>query len=250
MSFKLWLENTIPTDLSNVHSKQELADLFSKLPSQKRQVIFKWSEEINREAIAKRLGTTNPIMLYHGSPVMDLDKQGMKLTKGYRGHGGFLGALGANYEVNNLGVFMTDSKPVAHYFGQNRSDNYHNVYSAYCRIDNPLDATSVEAIRRWPPDLRKLGTRILREKEEYRSITKNSVWQLLDESEFVETLKGSGYDAVKFKESAAVYKLAGVRDAMTYFIMNPAHVLFPTKEMMPIRDFDTLWDYLKIQEKL
>ncbi len=91
-------------------------------------------------------------ILYHGSP-HKIEK--FKLTKGARS-GGIFGYR----EVENLGVFLTDEKKIAKFFGDNRVDmgttkSYSEIYTVFVHLGNILHFENL------PPDIKKLGNYIL-----------------------------------------------------------------------------------------
>jgi len=174
------------------------------------------------------------IELYHGTPheVADLiQKDGFRLTKGQRS----LGFLGATYSVDNQGIFLTDSKPLAHYFGANRADGSANYRLLTCYVDatHILDAASP------PRDIVRLGLDLLaRDGQKYTRIPIHRWWWLLDRPEFVDALKARGYTGVRFKEDTATRRAAGTMDGHTYFVFDPASIIIKGRDgINTVKDF-------------
>ncbi len=167
--------------------------------------------------------------LYHGAPerAFDSDKKlinihadittnGFKLTKGRRG-----GAFGSTYFVENLGIFLTDSKPLAHFFGNNRDDHGRGrVIECKTDISRLLDSSTAKG------ELLKLGCALL---NKYNGTTKTRLalrdwWWLVDQQRFVDYIKALGHTGIKFKEETSVRRNANAFDGHTYFIFDPASI--------------------------
>lgn len=150
-------------------------------------------------------------ILYHGSP----DKiEKFKLTKGVRS-GGIFGYR----EVENLGVFLTDEKKIAKFFGNNRADRgYSEIYTVFVDLGNVLD------FEKLPPDIKKLGNYLLRRWQGKRyDISRDNFWLLLDMPDFVNEVKKK-YDTIIFKEAKKTFKAINVSSGYTYFIIDPKNI--------------------------
>lgn len=247
MRFKLWFENQIPAPMPHFNSKEELLAWARKLNTETIKPIEQWAEEVNKQEYGRLLHTSNPVLLYHGSPQEAIAKHGFQITKGTRSSPIF---GGYNYGVENHGIFMTDSKPMAHFFGSNRAENPMNytVYSAYANLDNLFDMTGPT-----PPAFTKLGLKLINDYEgtKKRKLAQADMWWLLDQSQFVGAIKAAGYNAVKFKEAPGIRKEAEKSwtigsDPRTYLIFDPSHLIVKSTKNDVIRDTDTLWDYISV----
>jgi len=233
MEFKLWLESMLPQELQGINSQQEFNDRLKQIGPAGRENVLNWVKEINREGYAKKLGTSNPILLHHGSPNMDLKE--LKPMPGKRS----LGFLGAMYDVENLGVFMTNSKPIANYFGSNRSKygRDYKVYDAYCKVENPLNVNNI------PLTAKKIGLQLVNSYNGTKKtkLAMEDIWWLLDKPQFVDEIKKSGYDAMVFTESRKIRKESGDLGGLTYFIMNPNNILMVAPHNDTIKNLDDLY---------
>ena len=164
--------------------------------------------------------------LYHGAPdhhAHDIKTNGFKLTTGERGS--FMGGV---REVQNQGIFLTDSKAMAGYFGSNRS-KYGNDYKT---LPCYVDTSHVLDYERAPRSIVHLGLKILNEYHgsTLTKIPKGEWWWLLDEPEFVDALKGAGFTGVKFQEHIAIRREINqsfngdATTAYTYLIFDPSMV--------------------------
>jgi len=195
---------------------------------------------MNEPGYAARLGTDAPVLLYHGSPLMDLDTQGLRPAKGRRS----LGFLGAVKEVENLAVFLTDSRRLAELYAQNRSDRHeYRVYEVYANLDHLLDMTDV---RRLPTSLKKLGASAAQAwRGGSKTVRQSEAWWVLDQPEFVAELLRLGYtSAVLFEEARTVRELAQGRKfavrPRTYAVFSPEHVVVRSPIMDAVRTRDDL----------
>jgi len=164
----------------------------------------------------------NRTILYHGSPEI-IDK--FKLTKGKRS-----GFLGSTHEVDNLGIFLTDSKRLANYFGENRS-NYkaYRVYTVGVELGKILDMSKSTNI---PMSARKIAVGLIEDYDGQRyptsRIPRSYQWWLLDKPEFVEELK-KYFDTIKYQEEFNILKEAGDTKAYTYFVFDPDRIRIAKK---------------------
>ncbi len=167
------------------------------------------------------------IELYHGTPhdrAKDIHKNGFQLTTGKRS-----GFMGSTNVVDNQGIFLTDKKEMAHYFGHNRTDTYGYSPVVFTAYINPKTITTFESM---PNHILKIGRDILEkwDGKYYRRIPQSYQWWLLDVPEFVNELKKEGFTGVKFRESMAVRRSANSgTDTHTYLIFNPNDILLVRK---------------------
>ena len=170
---------------------------------------------------------TGWIELYHGAPpqnAKNIHANGFELTIGKRS-----GFMGSTNIVDNQGIFLTDKKEMAHYFGDNRNNEYgvsHVVFTAH------VDPKTITTFEQMSLRVRKLGADILEQWDgkKYRNIPQSYQWWLLDKPEFVEALKEEGFTGVKFRETIAVRRSAnGGTEALTYLIFDPKDILLIRK---------------------
>ncbi len=237
MNFKSWLENHTPLD--SFKTREEFVSFLKRSSVQERQAILDWAEKINYGEYARKLGTSHPVLLYHGSPQDKIASQGFQVTMGQRN----IGFMGAGYSVQNQGVFMTDSKEMAHFFGSNRSDGGRNyrVYTAYANLDHIFDATGV-----MPLHFRKLGLKLIGNYygKKKSKLAESDIWWLLDRPEFVQLIKDAGYTAVRFKENYAIRKQTS-KSAFSYLVFDPVHLMIKQPSNDMLRDVDTIWKYIE-----
>lgn len=254
MRFRAWLESLSLLSINNVSSKQEMIDRYKQMSEQDRKNFWENIEEINKKNYAKRLGTNNPILLYHGSPNSEIDE--FQRTKGTRA----LGFMGATYDVDNQGIFFSDSKSYAHFFGQNRSDGEDRyvrnptIYSAYVNADRVFDLTNVTKL---PINLKKIGLQLINQYEgtNKKKLANFDVWWLLDQPFFIEKIKEMGFTGVKFKESYSIqkkvsksYNISGPGN--TYLIFDPKLILIKNNKNDLINNIDSLYEYLRNKNEI
>ena len=202
---------------NDVRSSSDMHDFYSKASryqENEKDIVVKFLGAFcgAPENNYKRNGRT---ILYHGSPdVIDT----FKLTKGTR-NSGF-----GNREVDNLGVFLTDNKKLADFFGddrsvgQNKSKSTLSTYTVFVDLGRVLDSQNL------PPNLKKIGNILLHNYHGKRqTISSTNFWWLLDNPEFVNELRKS-YDTVIFDEKKSVMKLAKLDSGKTYFIIDPSRI--------------------------
>jgi len=238
LNFRLWLENQLPPPLDSFRTKDDFLAFLKKATKEDRQAILDWAEKINHEQYTKKLGTDRPVTLYHGSPQDKIAHQGFQVTMGQRSSG----FMGASYSVQNQGVFMTDSKEMANYFGSNRSDGGRNyrVYTAYANLDHVFDTT-----KGMPLEFRKVGLKLINDYygKKKTKLAESDIWWLLDRPEFVQLVKGAGYTAVKFKEDYAIRKQTS-KAAFSYLVFDPSHLVVKQPGNDMLRDVDSIWNYI------
>jgi len=228
LHFKLWIEN-IEDQIFKINSKEELILLYQKANKEIKQEILNWIEEnINKPIYKEKLRTNNPILLYHGSPQESIDHQGLQIRTGQRSRG----FMGANYEVQNQGIFMTDSKNMAHYFGSNRS-NYgkdYKVYEAYCNVDPILDLS-----KPFTGQIKKIGLNLVNKYSgtSKTKLAESDIWWLLDQSEFIEFIKKAGYASIKFKEDYSIRKNID-KNSYSYLIFDPSRIMIKSQPNLDV----------------
>lgn len=172
--------------------------------------------------------------LYHGAPERpyksadrtlnvydEIMANGFKLTQGRRSIGG----MGALEVVDNLGIFLTDSKTLAHFFGDNRDDHGRGRVIT-CKVDTSRLLESSKA----RGTIVKLGCELV---NQYNGTTKTRLamrdwWWLVDRKPFVDAIKAEGYTGVRFQEDVAVRRSANAFDGHTYFIFDPTTIHIKT----------------------
>ena len=170
------------------------------LPQADKEIILGYVKNFNNSGIT----------LYHGTPKhKKIEDEGFKLTKGERS--GFMGAI---HYVDNLGIFLTDKRSVAHFFGDNRvssSSPRYVIIECVANISNILDFTV-----KIPYKFNKLGSQLLNNYYggKRTKVGKRDIFWCLDRKEFVNLIKQDGYDCVKFSEDPTK------GTANTYFIMD------------------------------
>lgn len=177
---------------------------------------------INRYVkLVETLNSNN--VLYHGTTYDIADeiiKNGFKLTKGKRS-----GFLGAEKEVENLGIFLSDNKALAYAYGKNR-DKYDGRNTTVLKVaveyKNIIDMSDWKMI---PLEIRKKCLSVLSnyEQKKVTKPTQNDMFWFFDRLEIVEFIKSKGYDGIKFLESKKTKKELGVPNvsAFTYMIFDP-----------------------------
>jgi hypothetical protein len=153
-------------------------------------------------------------ILFHGSP-HNIEK--FELTKGARSGGIF-----SYREVDNLGVFLTNNKKIAKFFGDNRvnhkTKSYSEIYTVFVDLGNILHFENL------PPDIKKLGNYLLYKwKGKRYDISRYNFWLLLDMPDFINEVKKK-YDTIIFKEGKHIFKDAGTDSGETYFIIDPNRI--------------------------
>jgi hypothetical protein len=178
--------------------------------------------------------TDKGILLYHGTgKYKDILDNGFKITKGERS--GFMGGIN---EVDNQGIFLTDNKTVAHFFGENRAYRNYDVIHVYANLKNCLDFTDLKNI---PLDIKKLGLFLINEYEgtNKKTLARRDIWWLLDIKEFVDLLKNKGYDSVRFKED---YKIKIPQESNTYLVFDTNNLTIKKPIIKNLQDF---YEYIK-----
>ncbi len=214
---------------------ENFMDSLKYIPKEQLEELQAQLRDINKELMLPLHGLAK---LYHGTPTdiaQIIDREGYKLTMGQRG--GFMGAIN---HVMNKGIFLTDSKRLAIYYGSNRS-KYGQDYKV---LECYVDTTHILDCDKAPLDIRKLGIELMFKWDGIKR-TKIPVaewWWLLDHDEFVNLIKGHGYTGVRFKEDKAMRKQADDVMAHTIMIFNPSDIKELKNYTMNVRQF---YEHLK-----
>jgi len=170
--------------------------------------------------------------LYHGAPERsrvgdryldihgEIVRDGFKLTKGRRTIG-----LG-DYLVDNLGIFLSDSKSIAQFFGDNRDDHGRGRVIE-CRVDTRRLYDSSVA----KGEIAAVGLSLI---NEYKGTTKTKLalrdwWWLVDQPELVNMVQQTGFTGILFKETTGVRRAANSFDGHTFFIFDPKSIHIETR---------------------
>ena len=199
-------------DIKNSNYIQDFYVKARKYDESEKDIVIKFLTAFtgSPEDNYKRNGRT---ILYHGTPD-DIDS--FQLTKGTRNIGG------ANREVDNLGVFLTDNKKLADFFGNDRAEGKYksmsNTYTVFVDLGRVLDSQNI------PPNLKKIANLELYNYHGKRqNISPTNFWWLLDNPEFINEVKKS-YDTIVFDEQKKILKLANFNSGRTYFILDPNRI--------------------------
>lgn len=231
-------------------SKEEFNNLVRTMDQNERNSLIKFIEDINLQGYAQRLGTQNPVLLYHGSPQEAIAKEGLRLGKGRR-TSMVLPGLASEYEVENLGIFMTDDLGMAHYFGSNRSKLGHDykVYQAYANLDHMVDISA----GKFPRGLVKLGCQLLSQHygQPKKNIAQSEVFWLLDQPEFISAIKQMGYTSVRFKEAQSTRRDANTKahisSGTTIMVLDPRLLVVKSQQNDTLKTLDDVWNHVQAQ---
>lgn len=199
--------------------------------------VTQYMNDTNAAAKNKVVGG-NGIELYHGTKRDRAEKikaSGFELTKGERS-----GFMGSSEFVENQGIFLTDSKQLAHLFGENRGERDYEILTVHASVNNLF--TEADMLR----DIKKAALKLINDYNGTKStrIPKREWWWLLDQKEFISLLKSKGYQGVKFKEAPSVLKQAGTSEAHTYLIFDPDKIMVE-KGHTQLTTFTDLYDHFK-----
>tara|TARA_Y100000310_G_scaffold72876_1_gene69027 strand:+ start:2865 stop:3584 length:720 start_codon:yes stop_codon:yes gene_type:complete len=196
----------------------------AKLPKSQLDTMQKEFDVLRQEATQ-----LDPewIELYHGSPIQkaqNIKDQGFELGEGQR-----TGFMGSTKTVNNQGIFLTDNKPLANYFGSNRS-TYGNDYEI---LTSYVDSTNIMDFNNAPREIVKLGLQIINTYENTKKtrLAQRDWWWLLDQEEFISSIKQHGFTGVKFIESYAINRSAGSQGGYSYLIFDPNTIKIKDKDI-------------------
>jgi hypothetical protein len=225
------VENSLNLDGIDMTSVQTFMDSLRSVPREQVVALNDVLKDKRSEYEARFDGLTT---LYHGAPERpyagdrklnvynEIMNNGFKLTQGRRSIGG----MGALIVVDNLGIFLTDSKSLAIFFGNNRDDHARGRLIT-CKVDTTRLLESAKA--RGP--LVKLGCELV---NQYNGTAKTRLamkdwWWLVDRKPFIDAIKAEGYTGVLFQEEVSVRKSANAFDGHTYFIFDPATIHVKTE---------------------
>lgn len=156
--------------------------------------------------------------LWHGAPTKiadQIESHGFRLGPGRRS----LGFLGADYEVENLAVFLSDTKELARYFGSNRSEHPMDYQVMECSAD----VSKVVAAEELPSPLNTLAHRLIQQDGASKAsrISHDRMWWLMDQRPFVAGLKAAGYTGMSFPETREIRREAQSPDGRTWALLIP-----------------------------
>tara|TARA_R110000868_G_scaffold12456_25_gene59638 strand:+ start:1660 stop:2241 length:582 start_codon:yes stop_codon:yes gene_type:complete len=169
-------------DLSRLDDYKDFEKRIVSLPNDTKHSILDYIKTINNN------NTCNSgIPLYHGTEskiAVDILDNGFKIGKGRRS-----GFMGSENIVDNLGIFLTDSKKAASFFGNNRSERGDFVVIKTCAsLNKVLDLSSIDKM---PLEIKKTGLTIINDYEgsSKTKLAGRDIWWLLDKKDFVEKNK-------------------------------------------------------------
>lgn len=215
---------------SRIEFINNLRRIVNEISDKDKQLLTDFIKHVNQEA-TKNCNEK----LYHGTPhYEDIRDEGFKLTKGKRA-----GFLGGNREVDNLGIFLTDSNELAKFYGENRGMDYEVLEVCY-RGGDILDIHNDSKVNK---EIKRLGVKLLNDYEGSNKsrLAKSDYWWIFDQPKVINLIKEKGYNGVKFKESPNVVKQSGVKDGFTYLIFNPNDLFLykkPIKQLADLMDYD------------
>lgn len=225
--FSLLLESldTIQELIGIVKNQNDMKDKIERLNREDKQELLSAIKDINQKS---RQRYSNMLTLYHGTtnPIATkILSGGFQLGKGKRS-----GFLGSEKVVNNLAIFLSDTKVLARAYGSNRDPHDGRdtrVLEVKANIKNPLDMSIWSG--KIPRSIRDVALETLSEYEG-RRITRpkqEDMFWMIDQPEIVEAIKEEGFDSVIFVESRATKKALGVNPkehAATYAVFKPQDI--------------------------
>lgn len=231
-------------------SFQEFMDSLRWVPREQVQALQQILDRLKAETQRPGPGW---IQLWHGAPnkIADLiHAGGFQLTQGQRANP-FMG--GFNYPVQNLGIFLTDNKNHADYFGSNRADPEHDyrVLSCFVDVSNVVDISQISK------DVIRMGRDFLN--SEYgtkprRQIKQEDWWELFDNPQIIQELRAH-YTGVRFPESKAIFRAAAARfnnpvpgPSYTYMIFDPSTIRVANRDT--ISGLKSFYEWLRKQASL
>lgn len=126
-------------------------------------------------------------------------------------------------EIDNLGIFLTDNKRLAEFFGQNRAEGIKNTsrFELYTLL---VDTGRILYMDNLPSQQKRLANELLYNYHGSRQrLSPQNYWWLLDKPEFIDSIRKK-YDTVVFNEKPKIMKMAGVNYGKTFFVMNPDRI--------------------------
>ena len=159
--------------------------------------------------------------------------EGFALGKGQRS-----GFMGATFTVDNQGIFLSDNKQAARFFGEDRSGSPGEAQVLTCYADTSRVMPAEQA----PREILRLGVSII---NKYDNSNKSRLavrdwWRLLDRGEFVSAIKKMGYTGVSFREDAFL-NLPG----RTYLIFDPSTIKIRGKQGDGINNVRDFFEHLR-----
>jgi hypothetical protein len=224
-------ETTLPLDGIDLSSFQNFLNSLKRVPREQVSELQKILTDMQRKLRQPHEGYAE---LYHGTPNNIADiiiKNGFRLTQGRRG-----GFMGLTNHVDNQGIFLTDQKSLAHYFGSNRSDGHPGDYRL---ITCYTDISHVLRIDQAPRPIIRFGLKMINDYNgtNVRKIAQQQWWWLLDQKPFVDALKAAGYTGAKFQEAAPIRRASQSPDAHTFLIFDPTTIKIAELTKITIEDF-------------
>lgn len=226
---KLFEDYTINDLISKIKSFDNFTDFCNNskvFTKNDMNILLKWVENFNN-----KYSCVDSILLYHGTPkYKDILDNGFKITNGQRS-----GFMGSTKQVENQGIFLTDSKIIAHRFGENRGDRNYKVLSVCANIHNILDFSELKNI---PKDIIKLGLNICNayNGSKKTKLARKDIWWLLDNKDFCNLIKENGYDSVKFQEEYTQSKKDGDINANTYLVFDVKKLSLKTDKLNTLEE--------------
>jgi hypothetical protein len=222
--------------IANLKSHEEIPAYVKTIPDHHRQALLDHIEQVNHKISRDKTGDgQKAVLLYHGTPNHEtISTHGFKLGKGRRS-----GFLGSEKEVDNHGVFLSSSKPLANFFGENRAKHRSDTKTlqVYANLGNTLDMENT------PSHIKKKALDLVNRYEGTRKnkLSLNDHHWVLDRHEFVDHVKAHGYHSVKFPEAQHVRKLAGVEKnaAHTYMVFDPNRLSVHKNHISSLQDLHT-----------
>jgi hypothetical protein len=230
-----------PDCLVGITSVEQLQQALKVMDKIDREEIARFVQAVNVEHYAHLVHSRNPVLLYHGS---DKELTKFELTTGRRS-----GFMGSEYAVTNLGIFLSDSKGVAAFYGDNRSKYGRGLtHHVYANLDNLLDISDLKSL---PKALRTIGLKLVNAHygTKKSALAIADVWWLLDRLEFVQAIKTAGYNSIKFKETPAIQreiaKTYKVETQYTFMVFDPKDLAIVCKANDLISTLPSLITYIK-----
>jgi hypothetical protein len=224
-------ETTLPLDGIDLSSFQNFINSLKRIPREQIQALQAILADMQRKLRQPHGGYAE---LYHGTTNQFADiiaKSGFVLTQGRRG-----GFMGLTTYVENQGIFLTDTKSLAHYFGSNRSDGHPGDYRL---ITCYTDVSHVMQIGQASRPIVRLGLKLINDYNgtNVRKIAEREWWWLLDQKAFVAALRAAGFSGAQFKEAAPIRRASQSPDAHTVLIFDPTAIKIAQLTKITIENF-------------
>lgn len=225
--------------ISNLKSHEEVPSYVRSLPDADKEALLDHIEKENHSISKSKTGDhDNAALLYHGTPHHEtISQHGFQIGKGRRS-----GFMGSEKEVDNHGVFLSGSKHLASFFGENRAKHRSDskTMPVYANLGNTLD------MEKAPSHIKKKALELVNKYDGTKktNLNLNDHHWVLDQKEFVDHVKAHGYHSVRFPEAHHVRKLARVNkhDAHTYMVFDPSRLSVHKNH---ISTFEDLHNYAK-----